>query len=464
MNCKLFIVGALFLALGFMAKAQERENTYTVSLKQAQEYALERNKQLQNVRNDVQIAAEQFKQARGQGLPQINGSLDYMTNFNYEAMLNFGGGGESTPPDINFGLLDPGDLEILKLLESMSAPSATSIKMTDQSNAQIQVSQLIFGGQYWVGLETAKIAQILARQNVKLTELDVLENVANTYQLILATENILKVIERNISNLEDIKQHTQNMYAAGMAEQTDVDQISISLSGLKNQQNAMQRSISLNYNMLRYQMGVHFDKEIVLTESLSDIMEALESSTGLTMEFNIAQNPSYQIIETQVEMQEKMIDMEKWAYAPTLTGFYSYTEKIMTSGFDLSPNNAAGLNLSIPIFSSGVRKANLSRARIELDKANRSKEMLSEQLQLQNNQLRYELANAYENYNTQKSNVSVAERVLASMQNKYRQGLVSSLDLTQANTNYLLAESNYLNSAIDLMQSNLKLEKLYNNL
>lgn len=462
MNFKFLIIGALFCSFGLSVNAQE--NAYTVSLKEAQQLALERNRELQNVRNDVQIADQQFKQARGQGLPQISGTLDYMTNFNYEAMLSFGGGGESTTPDINYNVLDPGDYEILKLLQSMNSPSSTSIKMTDQSNAQVQVSQLIFGGQYWVGLETAKIAQLLAKQNVKLTELDVLENVANTYQLILATENILEVLQRNISNLEDIKGHTQNMYAAGMAEQTDVDQISISLSGLKNQLNAMQRSISLNYNMLRYQMGIDFDKEIVLTDSMDEIMAQLETVSGLTLEFNLAQNPSYQIIETQVEMQEKMIDMEKWAYAPTLTGFYSYTEKIMTSGFDLSPNNAAGLNLSIPIFSSGVRKANLSKAKIELDKANRSKEMLSEQLQLQNNQLRYELANAYENYNTQKNNVSVAERVLSSMQNKYKQGLVSSLDLTQANSNYLQAESNYLNSAIDLMQSNLKLEKLYNNL
>lgn len=462
MNYKLFIVGGLFLGLSLMAKAQD--NTYTVSLKQAQELALERNKELQNVRNDVKLAAEQYREARGHGLPQINGKMDYMTNFNYEAMLSFGGGGESFPPDIDFSLLDPGDYEILKLLEQMSGPSSTSIKMTDQSNVQIQVSQLIFGGQYWVGLETAKIAQLLAKQNVKLTELDVLENVANTYQLILATNEILEVLDRNISNLEAIKQHTQNMYAAGMAEQTDVDQISISISQLTNQQKAMQRSISLNYNMLRYQMGIDFNKEIELTDTLENIMEALETNSALMMEFNMTQNPSYQLIETQVDIQNKMIDMEKWAYAPTLTGFYSYTKKILTTGFDISPNNAAGLNLSIPIFSSGVRKANLSKARIELDKVNRSKDMVEVQLQLQNNQLRYELASAYENYNTQKNNVSVATRVLESIQNKYKQGLVSSLDLTQANTNYLQAESNYLTSAIDLMQSNLKLEKLYNNL
>ncbi len=71
----------------------------------------------------------------------------------------------------------------------------------------------------------------------------------------------MEVLQRNISNLEDIKGHTQNMYAAGMAEQTDVDQISISLSGLKNQLNAMQRSISLNYNMLRYQMGIDLTRK-----------------------------------------------------------------------------------------------------------------------------------------------------------------------------------------------------------
>jgi len=211
-------------------------------------------------------------------------------------------------------------------------------------------------------------------------------------------------------------------------------------------------------------MGIDYDQEIELTDSLDALMNNLEISTKLSVSFNPSQNPQYQLMETQEKLQEKQIDMQKWAYGPTLTGFYTYTEKILTSGFDLNPRNAAGLNLSIPIFSSGIRKANLSQARIELDKARRSKNMVKEQLLMQNNQLRYELTNAYENYQTQKSNVDVASRVLENVQNKYKQGLSSSLDLTQANSNYLEAQSNYLNSAMELMQANLKLEKLYNQL
>ncbi|MFO7790478.1 MAG: TolC family protein [Bacteroidota bacterium] len=462
MNVKKLILLVVCPCVILPLYAQEAVMQFSVS--EAQEYAVKHNRELQNVREDVNIADEQYKAARGQGLPQISGKLDYMTNFNYEAELEFGSSDQSSTPDVDFSLLDEGDYEIMKVLESMTSTGPTTIKMTDQANAQIQVSQLIFGGQYWVGLATAKIGRQLAQQNVNITELDVRESIANTYYMILVTEQIVDVLNKNIDNLEEIKQHTQNMYKAGLAEEVDVDQISISQSQLDNQKKAMERNLNLTYHMLHFQMGLDYDQEIELTDSLDALMDDLEISTKLAVSFEPAQNPQYQIMETQEAMQEKQIEMEKWAYAPRLTGFYTYTEKIMTTGFDLNPKNAAGLNLSIPIFSSGVRKANLDKARIELDKAQRQKEMLKEQLLMQNNQLRYELTNALENYQTQKDNVKVARRVLENVQNKYTQGLASSLDLTQANSNYLEAESNYLNAARELMQANLKLEKLYDQL
>jgi len=463
MNFKMYIIAG-FASFWMLPAIAQEDSVMRFSVAEAQKFAIEHNRELQNAKEDVLLAEEQYKAARGQGLPQIDGKLDYMTNFNYEAELEFGSSSDSEPPDINYDVLDAGDYQILTILNSMTNTGPTTIKMTDQSSAQLQVSQLIFGGQYWVGLKTAKIAKDMAQQNVKLTELDVKESIENTYYMILVTEKIIDVINKNIDNLEEIKTHTENMYKAGLAEEIDVDQISITQSKLENQKNAMERNVRLTYHMLHFQMGIDYDQEIELTDSLDALMNNLEISTKLSVSFNPSQNPQYQLMETQEKLQEKQIDMQKWAYGPTLTGFYTYTEKILTSGFDLNPRNAAGLNLSIPIFSSGIRKANLSQARIELDKARRSKNMVKEQLLMQNNQLRYELTNAYENYQTQKSNVDVASRVLENVQNKYKQGLSSSLDLTQANSNYLEAQSNYLNSAMELMQANLKLEKLYNQL
>ncbi len=460
MNLKTILIIAALLAISSAVFAQEK---LSFSLTEAQQYALEKNLQLQNAREDVKIAGEQYKETRGQGLPQVSGTLDYMTNFNYEAELDFGGDDDQSTdmPDIDYTQFDAGDMEILKILQSMSAPSSSTIVMTDQSNAKVQLSQLIFGGQYWIGLKTAKIGEQLAKQQVNITELDVKESVTSIYQLILVTEEIVDVLEKNIKNLERIKGHTKNMFEAGLAEQTDVDQISISITQLENQKKSMKRNISLNYNMLRFQMGLENTQEIELTDSFDNLLTGLEKGMSLAGDFDVSQNPNYQIVATQEEMQKKMVDMQKWAYSPTLTGFYSYTEKLMTTGFDLSPKNAAGLNLSIPIFSGGIRKAKVDKAKIELDKVNRSKQMLEEQLKIQNNQLQYEFASAYENYNTQKENIEVAKRVLKSMEDKYRQGLVSSLDLTQANTNYLEAESNYLNAALELMQADLNLKKLY---
>ncbi len=88
--------------------------------------------------------------------------------------------------------------------------------------------------------------------------------------------------------------------------------------------------------------------------------------------------------------------------------------------------------------------------------------MVSDQLRLQEKQLRYNLINAREQYNTQKENVEVSYRVYESIENKYREGVASSLDLTQAHNNYLQAENNYISALMDLLQTKLALEKLLN--
>ncbi len=83
---------------------------------------------------------------------------------------------------------------------------------------------------------------------------------------------------------------------------------------------------------------------------------------------------------------------------------------------------------------------------------------------MQEKQLRYNLVNANLQYKSQKENVEVSKRVYASMENKFRQGMASSLELTQANTLYLQAENNYVSALMNLLQTKLALDKLLNNM
>jgi len=434
-----------------------------LNIREAGEYALQHNKTYKNAQDDVAMAEAQWKEARGSGLPQVKGSIEYMTYFNYEFQFNLGGG-TTEPPVINYSLLDQGDYEVLKILNQLSSSPASSIIMGDQASANLQVSQLVFNGQYWVGLELAKLGQEIRRKSLSLTALEIKQQVINTCNLIMITEKLLDVVKANEANLLEISKHTGNLFNAGLAESTDVDQIKINISQLSNSRKAMERNLELNYNMLRLVLGVESEVPIELDENLDTILAGISPVEPKDNPFNPGNNISYQIMETQEKMGEKNLSMQKWAFSPNLVGFYNYKKKILSTAFDLSPNHAAGFTLNVPIFSGGTKSAQLSKAKIELDKAERNKEMLEQQLSLQKNQLNFAFTNAGENFRTQKENVEVARRMLASIQNKYQQGMISSLELTQANSNYLQAENNYISSALELLKSRLELDKLYNKL
>ena len=452
---------AILSMMGGMLSAQE--DPLSLSLSDVQEYALKHNKQLLNAKEDIAITEAQYKETRAQGLPQVDGGMDYMTNFNYEIEFKFGGDGAATP-DINPDVLDEGDWEILDALSEMMTPSGPStITMEDQMNAQVRVSQLLFSGQFWVGLELSEIARGISKKQLEKTEKDVKEEVTNTYYLILVSEESLSILNKNLSNLKKNLQHTENMYQTGLVEKSDVNQIRMNVSQLRNTLEATKRSVQLSYNMLKIQLGLDRNRMIRLQDDLSSVLKQTEDKFFQT-KLNPEDNLSYQLIDYQEQMKEEMVDLEKWAYAPTLSGFYSYTEKILTTDFDLSPRNAAGFTLSIPLYSGGLRKAKVNRAKIELDKTRRNKSLLKDQLVIQEDQLKYELRSALDNYQTQKENVEVAQSVYDSYYNKFKQGLLSSLELTQANSNYLQAENNYISSVLKLLQAKLSLEKLYNTL
>src|SRR4030042_5817576 len=143
---KIFFLIALTLS-GNLVHAQEQP--FMLTLVQAREYALQHNKSLLNARDQVSSSKEKLKETIAQGLLQLNGSLDYMTYFNYEMNFSFGGTGEGI--DFNNPLFDDGDREILSTIGTMFGSSAPII-LDDQLSGNIQVSQLLFSGQYLEGV------------------------------------------------------------------------------------------------------------------------------------------------------------------------------------------------------------------------------------------------------------------------------------------------------------------------
>jgi outer membrane protein TolC len=415
------------LLFPWMPRAQESP-TRAFTLQEAIVFAIEHSKQLKASSMNIDLYREKIREAISQGLPQINGTVDYSTNFNHE--MSFG--------------------------ENMQ------ITMKDQSNAKLTVQQLLFNGQWITGVQASKIARKLAEQQVDASSQEIVENVSNSYYNILASERMLSILDNNLQLMNESFEHTREMFEAGVKEETDVDQLRVSVGQLKNAYLSMKRTLEVSYTLLRLQLGVENGTRVTLSDDLSRLIDPSANERLATHPFRVEDNLQYRIAATQAEINEKLLGVEKWSHAPTLSALYSYTYKIVKPALDMSPNHAAGLTLSIPVFSGLQRKAKVEQARITLQQSLVTKSLLEDQLALQDSQLRFELENALENYRLQEENIKVANRVLESFKRKYELGTISSLELTQANTNYLQAENTYASAALSLLQARLKVEKLYN--
>ena len=453
----------LFLLMLFFSYVQAQESL-TLSLQEARSYALEHNKVLQNAKTDLEISRKQVWATISQGLPQVDGTLDYTDFFNYEMEFSFGGGGGNDMYQIDFSKLDEGDFEILQLLSSMTDRGDSKIKMKNSSSAKIQVSQLIFSGQYIVGVQMAKIARAISEYSLSMSQNDIIEAVTSSYYMVLLTQENKNILESNIENLISTQQQTEVMVAAGVAEQIDLDQLDVAVMMLENTKSQLERATLMGMNLLRFQLGVDANTNIVLSDKLQSIVEGIDMSLLSERPFEMEQNPLFNIMKKQEQIAKKGLQLERTSYLPVLVGFYSYNEKILKTDFDMNPNHIAGLSLQVPIFSSGMRYAKVQQKKLEFVKAQNNRSMIEDQLKLEEKQYRFDLINAIDQYNLQKKSVDVAQRVYENTNLKYQQGMVSSMQLSQASDNLLKAKNNYMSATMSLLQAKLSFEKLLNKL
>jgi len=405
-----------------------------LTLDEARQYAVEYNKVLKNASLSVDAADKMYWAALSAGLPRVDATLDYTNFMGAEISFKFG---EGVPMTIPF-------------------------KPT--SNLSLTVAQLIFNGSYWIGLQSANIMRDMSETSLEKTELEIREQVATAYYSVLVAEKSVDIITKNLENIRDVYNKTRKMYEVGIAEITDVDQLAVQVSILENAAKSLNRQAEMAYNFLRIQLGVTAETKITLTESLEDIMAQFDHITTLATPLELENNIDYQLMNSQQLLSKKQIDMEVMSWIPSITGFYSNTQKILRPDFDMTPPNMIGLQMSVPIFASGMRKAKWDQSRINYETTLNNKALLTDQLLIQEKQLRYNLSTAIEQYDSQKENVEVSKRVYDNLNMKYQQGLVSSLDLTTANSNYLQSETNYITATMQLLQADLALNKLLNTL
>jgi outer membrane protein len=417
------------------------------SLRSAQEFAVEHSYDVMRSQMDILAAEKKVREIVSTGFPQLSSTIDYMNNIELATMVI---------PNIFEG----------KPEEKIPVQFGTR----HNASAGFTLSQLIFSGSYFVGLKTSKIFRQLADQNYARTKLDILETVTNTYYLILVSEESERILSSNLANLEKTHYEIRERYKEGFVAETDADLVQISVTKLKNSLQAVIRQKEVAYKLLKFQMGLDLSEQIVLTDKLEDVLQQIDISKVANTEFEVEQNIDYKLLKTQEEFSEMALKNEKSKYFPTVSAFYSYQWNAFRDAFNFLNSQerwfrtqVLGVNINIPIFTSGVQRAKVAQASIALKQARTARIQASQGLTVEAATLKSALDSARENYLNTKENMRLAAKVYEVTLIKYKEGVASSLDLIQAHDKYLMAQSEYIQAMSGLLTAKNQLDRLNNN-
>ena len=151
-------------------------------------------------------------------------------------------------------------------------------------------------------------------------------------------------------------------------------------------------------------------------------------------------------------------------FTPTLSAYYQYSKKYHygETGMDMTPPNMVGFSVSLPLLTTGTRLANIKSARIALQETQNSRKQAEDGLRVQYNQLRYDLASALESYDIQRRSLDLSRRVFDNVTEKYKFGRASSLEVTNASSDIISAQGNYIQAVMNVISAQVALEDLLN--
>lgn len=401
----------------------------SLSVEEAQDYAVKANRTLRNADLAVQQAYAQRWQTIAAMLPQADASWSYSSTCGYE--MEFGG---------------------MKI--AMPDYSTTGVKASIGINGQAVVGAVL----NTIAIDMQKIALEQSEDNLRA-------NVKTSYASVLVLQDVVALLDSSLQNVEKLAEMTQRSVDVGAAEQTTADQIMVRVNTLRNNINSNKRSILLAQNSLKVLLDVPVGTQLTLTSTLDDMLSAEAVLNLLGEDFILQNNLNYQSLAKNVDLAKANVHMASWAYGPTVAVGYQYSKQhyYAEGGMRMTPPNAVSVSVSMPLWSSGKRAAGVVEKKIALESARNTLAETTDNLGIQNQQLRFNLQNAFETYMVEKENMDVTQRVFQSTTNKYNYGATSNLELVNASNDVISAQSTYVQAVLTLVNAEADLEKFLNN-
>lgn len=435
MKNKLILIFSFLFSLVLFSQ----ETNHSFSLQEAIDYAMENNRNIKNADLSILAAKQQVWETTSRGLPQISGNVDY--TFNVVRPIE-------PEPDDPFSFFFP----------------------KHQLTPSIRLNQLIFDGGYIVGLQSNKVFLEIS-QNAKDKTVNTIEtNVVSSYNNALLTKESIEITKNNIKVLSDNLEETKKIFENGLTEEEDVEQLQLTLSSLQNNLRSLETLYDISKGYLKILLGIDQNETIKLTDSLKSLVVDNISLNLISDTHSVSNNIDYKIAANDAESKRLEYKLEKSEQLPKINAFVNSNYLGISESFStyFKPeqewffSTATGVSITFPIFSSFGGKAKRQRAKIEWDKAKNNLIDTENQLSIEFKNAKNEYQLAIDTYDNKQKNLALAEKIEKKNTVKYKEGIASSFDLRQAQTQLYSSQQEYLQAIIDVINKKAALKNLLN--
>ena len=431
----------------FASSLYAQESTTSFTLQEAIAFAIKNNRAVQNAERDVKIAVQTKRETTATGLPQINAKIGYNNWLEQQVSLipaEFFGGAPGQFAEVSFG--------------------------TNQTmNGVVTVKQKLFDGSYLVALQAAKVFLEISKNSKEKTLNEIRKIVAYSYGNILLAEANLEIIDSNIILLEKNVWELSKVYESGLVEEESLQQLQLTLSGLKSNQRYTKRLKSIAYQVFNNSIGLDLETPVVLTNSLEELVVFYSTITPSESDNEFEEVIDFKIAVNSVRSDELLLKLEKSKALPTLNAFINGSYSGNSQRFSFTENSQKwfgaslfGVTLDIPVFSSFRRSASTQRARLNLEKSKSNLEDTANKIKLEINTARSNYEFAVEDYEIKKTALDLSENIATKNEIKFFEGLTTSFDLSQAQRQLYVAQQDYLQSMLNILLKRVDLETLIN--
>ncbi|HRG25844.1 MAG TPA: TolC family protein [Chitinophagaceae bacterium] len=422
------------------------------TIQQAVDYAKKNNLNVKNALLDVQYQEQVNKEVTSRAYPGINASLGttYNPNIATQVIPNF------ISPSTYQVLIDQGvkdgsgnPIQMPADFGFIAAQFGTKYSAT----AGIALSQLLFDGQVFVGLQARDATMRFARKNVEVTEEMIKTNIYKIYYQLVVSKTQVELLDANIERLEKLLKDTKIIYENGFAEKLDIDKLNVALTNLRTEKGKVMNSISNGYYGLKVLIGMPVKDELVLTEQLTD--EQIKDGILEASVYKYEDRKEFQYAQIGKELNEFNIKRYKLSQIPTisLSGQYAKNAQRNKWNFfgkgDWFTISSVNLNMAIPIFNGFYTKAKIQQTRIDLRKTENQIEALRLSIDSEVETAKNNYRSAISTMDYQKKNMELAETVYQQTKKKYEVGTGSQTEINAAQVELKTAQTSFITALYD---------------